>query len=125
MPNRPRSDVLKLFAAGVLFTAILLFTAWFLDEKAHLSDRWWRFVMGHLLILGPVLWYMRRLLKTLKAILVVATWVPAHLIISLMAVQHGVPNIDMFIFIPFEAFMITLVLQHLSSHHKVSSRHSQ
>jgi hypothetical protein len=118
MENRAPSDVLKLFATGLALTGTLMALGWFLDERVHLPDRWWRFVMGHLMILGTVLWFVRSFLKTSKSILLVVGWLVIHLLIAAVAVQNGIANINVFVVIPFEAFALVLALKQLNRHHR-------
>jgi hypothetical protein len=118
MGDRARSDVLKLFATGTAVTGALMALGWFLDERLHLPDRWWRFVMGHLMILGWVVWYVKPLLKTLTPVLLLVGWLVIHLLIAAVAVQSGIANINVFVLVPFEAFVLVLVLKQLNRHHR-------
>jgi hypothetical protein len=113
--TRPLSDVLKLFACGLLVVFGLMALTWLLDEKLHMSPHWRLFCTANILAFAALFWYLRRVITHLVPAIIIIGWA---LIRTAIAFQLAKDMSVLLVMItaPIESYFVVIVVKMFAVH---------
>jgi hypothetical protein len=112
--KRSASDVLKLFAFGLIVVFGLMALTWVLD-RLHMSPHWQLFCTTNILGFAGLFWYLRRLIKHLVPAIIIIGWALIRTVIAFQLAKDT-SVLSVMITAPIESYLVVIVVKMFAIH---------